>query len=192
MKSITETSEISLNQEISQIKENINNLKISDIEDDSMIVEERYIATTSILRPMNPEKRTPSLLKSLPKTKSYDRSIEIDVEVLLGTVSSINVVDDEFEASLISAEDDKLLTATFSFEDIQYESDKPLIREGARFVLTLGKERRILEVNGQLKYGEIVNVSRIRFRRTKRLNKKALKQVEEDAESWANFFAGLD
>ena len=59
-------------------------------------------------------------------------------------------------------------------------------------MLTLGKERRILEVNGQLKYGEIVNVSRIRFRRTKRLNKKALKQVEEDAESWANFFAGLD
>ena len=194
----TEISSIYTLLNVSEIKKSISILKSFNKEFNTVTFEEKNeelndVDETSACDTIRIKKKVPSLTKSSRNVQKNEDSINIDVDVLLGTVLSINERKDEFEASLVDSQDEsKVSSARFSFEDIQYESDKSLISVGARFVWTIGKERKILNVNGKLKYGEIVNVSKIRFRRTISINKKKRKQIEEDAEFWTNFFAGLD
>lgn len=188
---ITEISEIYSKIELHEIEKNINVFKSPVNGSDTTTDKEERNSTT--FENVKQKKRLSPLVKSSSFNVKNEDSVDVDVDVLLGTVLSINEKDNEFEASLIDSNDEnKISNANFSFEDVQYESDKKLISVGARFVWTIGKEKKILNVHGELKYGATVNVSKIRFRRTRVLNKKKQKQVEEDAEFWTKFFTGLD
>ena len=191
LEDITEISEKYSQIELYEVEKNINVFKSFLQESDTVTAKEEKLNTT--FENVKKKKCLPPLVKPSSFNVKNEDSVDVDVDVLLGTVLSINEKDNEFEASLIDSNDEnKISNANFSFEDVQYESDKKLISVGAKFVWTIGKEKKILNVHGELKYGAIVNVSKIRFRRTRVLNKKKQKQVEEDAEFWTKFFTGLD
>ena len=116
------------------------------------------------------------------------------VEEFYGVIDTIDAEMNTFEASLKPVSDNsdaKIIKATFDIDDIQ-ESDKKLLSIGTQLVWLIGKERKENNVRGVLKPGGITNVSRIHIRRTRVLSQKKRIEIEEQANEWSQFFAGLN
>lgn len=116
------------------------------------------------------------------------------VEEYYGIVESIDLDNNVFTASIRPADDKKyseVIRATFDIDDIQNDSDKELLFIGSQFIWIVGKERIINNVRGHYKLGGITNISRIQFRRTRVLNKKQRKNIEDSVNEWQEFFSGL-
>ena len=155
----------------------------------------------------NIKKGTDSYYRNLKEKSPYCSLMEIQkyryfqitsyydsVEEYYGTIESIDIENNTFTASLRSSNDKKYsedIRATFNIDDIQNDSDKKLLFVGSQFIWLVGKERKINNVKGQYKPGGITNISRIQFRRTRVLNKKQKKNIEDRVNEWQEFFAGL-
>ena len=97
-----------------------------------------------------------------------------------------DVFDDKFRAVISRDGIEKI--AEFDLDDLQYPSDRKLIKRGALFVWLIGKETRTLISSGREKDGPQCNFSKIVVRRTYVLSNREKEQVRRDANEWAEFF----
>lgn len=127
--------------------------------------------------------------------KSYNEqrsdSYYNQVEEFHGIVDSVDEKKHSFNALLYNIKTpQKKFYVKFNFEDIQYESDIDLLNIGAPIVWIFGIETQLLLRDGQLKLGPKTKFSKITFRRTKTLSKRQMREAEENAEYWTEFFKG--
>lgn len=111
-----------------------------------------------------------------------------------GVIQDIDDSSGKFFANLVNLKNkNENLVVEFEMEDIQYESDKDLIKRGAQFIWMIGQETKLLYYNDNtVKKGPRNNVSRFYFRRMRSLNKKERKKVKLEANEWAEFFEKYD
>lgn len=108
-----------------------------------------------------------------------------------GTVDFINLEQNTFLATLhLKSDPDKKISVEFSLDDVQYESEKSLIKIGAPLVWIVGQETGLLLREQQLKQGPRINISIFRFRRPKSLSRKQVQTAKEKANEWTKFFSG--
>ena len=113
------------------------------------------------------------------------------VEEFHGVVDSVDEKKQSFNVFLYNIKaPQKKFYVKFHFTDIQYESDIDLLNVGAPIVWIFGIETQLLLRDGQLKLGPKTNFSKITVRRTKTLSKRQMREAEENAEYWTEFFKG--
>lgn len=106
-----------------------------------------------------------------------------------GIVESINDEEKSFIATLyLKSNSEKMISVEFSMDDVQYESEKSLIKVGAPLIWLVGQETGLLLRENQLKQGPRVNISKFRFRRTIGLSHKQVQIAKEEADEWTRFF----
>lgn len=124
-------------------------------------------------------------LYSVKETDSFYNQ----VEEFHGVVDEVNTNKDSFNVILFNVkEPEKKFYAEFGFDDIQYKSDRDLVKVGAQLVWNIGKETKLLLRDGYFRLGPQSSISKITFRRTKTLNKKQKQEAEKNAEYWTRFF----
>ena len=114
-----------------------------------------------------------------------------EIKEYYGTVDTINEEQNTFIAILyLKSDPEKKISVEFDFEDVQYASEKSLIKIGAPLVWIVGQETGLLLRENKLKQGPRINISIFRFRRTKCLNKKQVQSAKEKANEWTELFIG--
>lgn len=112
-----------------------------------------------------------------------------DIEEFHGIIESINTTEKKFNAVLTDVNNtDRTINVEFNLEEIQYESDKPLLQIGAQIVWIIGQETKILFCNGEIKNGPRTNISKCTIRRTKSLTAREKEKADDEADKWTEFF----
>lgn len=111
-----------------------------------------------------------------------------DIEEWHGIVESINNTTNKFKVRFLDKFGEPKYIVEFDKKHLHFSSDLKLLKVGANIVWILGYETEIQKVNDQFKPGTRTNVSQITIRRTKVLTKKQIKEAEENAEHWTEFF----
>lgn len=112
-----------------------------------------------------------------------------DIEEYHGNIQTVNLKKKTFNAILTNCKDkSKVIKVNFDIEDVQYESDKELVKVGAPLVWIIGQETTLLFCEGKTKLGPRKNFSKFIFRRTKVLTTKEKDEAKHDGNKWARFF----
>lgn len=112
-----------------------------------------------------------------------------DIEEYHGIIQDVNLNKKIFNAILTNIKDkNKILKVKFDIEDVQFESDKELIKIGAPLIWLIGQETQLLFCDGKIKIGPRKNVSKFIFRRTKVLTTKEKDEAKHEGCKWARFF----
>ena len=124
---------------------------------------------------------------NLYKSTEVD-SFYSDIKEWHGVVESIDLESKKFKVLFSDVFGDGKYIVEFDMGDMQFPSDLDLLQVGVNIVWVFGHETKIIKVDDKIKQGSITNVSRLTIRRTRVLTKKQIKEAEEDAENWTEFF----
>ncbi len=124
---------------------------------------------------------------------NVNNSIQIDsfyndIEEWHGVVESIDYKTDRFKVLFSDGNGDAKFIVEFDIDDMQFASDKTLLKIGANIVWIFGHETKLIKCEDMYKPGPRTNISRLTIRRTKTLTKKQIKEAEENAKYWTEFF----
>ncbi len=115
-------------------------------------------------------------------------SFYTDIDEWHGVVDSIDAMAGKFKVLFSDEHGETKYIAEFDMVDMQFPSDLDLLKVGANIIWIFGHETKLIKVDDKYKLGPRTNVSRLKIRRTKILTKKQVKEAEEDAERWTEFF----
>ena len=120
---------------------------------------------------------------------NVNNSIQIDsfyndIEEWHGVVESIDYKTDRFKVLFSDGNGDAKFIVEFDIDDMQFASDKTLLKIGANIVWIFGHETKLIKCEDMYKPGPRTNISRLTIRRTKTLTKKQIKEAEENAKYW--------
>lgn len=106
-----------------------------------------------------------------------------------GSVTYVDKTGSKFRANLVNVLDDNdVIILELLAEELQYESDKNLLKIGAKIVWIIGQEEQLI-MNEHGINGPRTNISKCIVRRTR--DKLSIKQEEEarkNAEEWVRYF----
>lgn len=112
-----------------------------------------------------------------------------DVEEYHGIIQAIDFTKKTFNAILTNTNDSgKVIKVEFDIEDVQFESDKELVKIGAPLIWMIGQETQLLFCDGKTKLGPKKNFSKFIFRRTKVITTKEKDEAKHEGSKWARFF----
>lgn len=115
---------------------------------------------------------------------SYDY---FDVIEYSGVVEE--VLDGKFKASLKRSGIDCTWQAYFKINELRFTSDIELLKTGALFTLKSGQKYNTFKAkDGKVKTSPYTNFYEIKFRIPKKISSKELKKINEESESWIEFF----
>ncbi|MDE7328489.1 MAG: hypothetical protein K2N57_01915 [Clostridia bacterium] len=114
-----------------------------------------------------------------------------EIKEYYGSVDTINEERNTFIATLsFKSDPENKISVEFNFDDVQYESEKSLIKIGAPLVWVIGQETGLVLRENRVKQGPRINISIFRFRRTKCLSSKQVQAAKEKANEWTRLFIG--
>lgn len=90
--------------------------------------------------------------------------------------------------NVLFQDENDYINAEFDLADLQFQSDRDLIKRGALLVWLIGKERNIFFSKGKEKCGPQYNISRLIIRRVNNLSQKEKEEAEKNANEWAKLF----